>query len=92
MNIYFKGLSYRFEADELLQIIDDETFILGRNYRYGIINKDNEVIVEFLYDFLYKLNDDYYIYSINNKIGILDKNLNTVLSAEYTNIQFLVNI
>lgn len=88
IQVITKDNMFNLTGDDVTQYISKEKFIVKRNDRYGIINKDEKVLVDFLYDQLVKLTDDYFLYSIHSKIGILNSKYKIVINAEYDNIEF----
>jgi hypothetical protein len=92
LDIHTLDKSYRLEADYLSQIIEKEQFIVEKSDKYGIIDKDGKIILEFLYDFLIKTDDGYIIFVVGEKIGFMDKSFKTILSATYDDINPTYNI
>ena len=92
IDIYLEESTLRFEADEIIQMTDDDLFIIERNDKYGILNKNKVIVIEFLYDFIYKTDDNYYIYEIDNKYGILNSKHQAIVPATYSNINVNFNI
>jgi hypothetical protein len=92
IEVYFHNSTYRFEGSSLIQIIENEQFIIERNLKVGILNKDKTILIEFIYDLLYKTDDGYFIFVINDKFGFMDSKFKTVVTATYTNINLSKNI
>jgi hypothetical protein len=92
LDVHLLQKSYRLEADYLSQIIDKEQFIVERSNKYGIIDKDGKIILEFLYDYLGKTDDDYIVFFVGDKFGFMDRNYKTILSATYDDVNPTYNI
>jgi hypothetical protein len=88
--------SIEFMYDEISQMVDDKTFIVVSDGKYGIVDNEGEVLVDFIYDILVYLDDDYYAYGIENdegqKIGILESNFDVLITAKYQDINIDYNI
>ncbi len=57
--------------------------VQGKNLKYGIINKKGNVVIDFLYDELDNLNENFVIYKENNKFGFINIFKNTKSDAIY---------
>lgn len=90
LQLHTKNKTYNLTGERLTQFISKEKFIVMRDHKYGIIDKNNKVVVEFLYDYLGKFTDKYYIYEVNNKYGIMNKDYKIIVNAKYDQIQHLL--
>lgn len=91
MDVYTYDNTYRLRGSSLIQIISNQRFIVERNGKYGLIDKDGNILIEFLYDGLYCFNDGYFLYQVNNKAGFMDSKYNTIVSATYGDVIFDIN-
>lgn len=76
----------RLEADDIIQILKKEKYVVFRSNKVGVINGDNEIVVEFLYDFMMLFGDGYIAFVLNNKIGFMDSAFKTIIPATYDDI------
>jgi hypothetical protein len=83
LDIYTLDDHIRLEADEFSQFLPDDLYLIARNDQYGVVDRDGNVEVEFLYDQLICLNDGFYIYSINDLYGVMDENFEIIATATY---------
>lgn len=88
LQVYTKDKIYNITGDRFYQYINKEKFIIERNDKYGIVDKNDKVLVDFLYDDLVKLIDDYYLYENNGKYGVMNSRYQVVLDAQYDAIEF----
>lgn len=82
----------RLEANGLIQILSKERYIVFRSGKVGVINGDNEIIVEFLYDFMSLSEDGYIGFLINNQIGFMNSSFDSKIPATFDDICLDYNI
>lgn len=90
--IYNDENTYNLEVFRVSMILDNETFIGIKDDSYGIIDKDNKIILDFDYEFLTLVNNEYYIFTKNDLMGLMDLDFNIVIDLEYDSINTSVNI
>lgn len=56
---------------------------INTNNKYGVIDSDGNVIIDFIYDKLITYKNNLYIAKMNDKYGIIDSKNKTVLNFEY---------
>lgn len=89
IEVYQGEESYRFEAGSIQQV-NEEGLLIYRNDKFGLVDWDDETIIDFHYDDLIYV-DEYYVYFNNDKIGILDDKGDTIVSADYTDLNLELN-
>lgn len=82
----------RLEADNLIQILSKNRYIIVRSSKVGIINDENQILVEFLYDFMSRSNDGFIGFVVNNQIGFMNSSFETKIEATYDDICVDYNI
>lgn len=58
-----------------IEHLHDDIFVAEKNNKSGIINTDNKILLDFKYEVIAYSNDLYFV-GENNKLKVLDKNLN----------------
>ncbi|MDY0139767.1 MAG: WG repeat-containing protein [Candidatus Izemoplasmatales bacterium] len=91
LNIYIDNSQYRIKGDDIGQVYTDK-FVVEKDEKYGIVNQDDEIILEFLYDYLVFTDDGFLIFVINEKFGIMDKNFDKIMIASYEALNPYYNI
>ena len=86
IDVYTKDDTFRIKADDIIQVLSNDRFIVERNGKVGIINGDGEILVQFLYDILFSSKDGYIVFEINGLYGIMDNKYKTIISATYDDI------
>ena len=70
--------------DSISYICDSETFLVSNNKKYGIVSKEGKIKINFLYDEIISIGQDYnlYIVNIDNKFGVIDENGKVIIHVE----------
>lgn len=92
IDVVLDSETIRLEADNIIQVLTKNRYIIVRSNKVGIINDDNEIVVEFLYDFMSMSNDGFIGFVLNNQIGFLDGAFKNVIEATYDDICIDINI
>jgi len=69
------------------RFIKNYAIVQAKNYKYGIINKKGNTVIDFKYENLNKLNEDFVIYKENEKYGYIDIKNNIQSGAEFENLR-----
>lgn len=86
INITSKKSSYRLKCDEVIQVLPKELFVVERDGKHGVVDQSGEVVIDFLYDQLLFFPDGYYLYMINDLIGLMDVKENIIFSNKYESV------
>lgn len=65
-----------------------ENFVVTRNFKYGVVNKEGIIIIPIKYDYIHE-DKNYYYVSDANKGKMFDKSGNIVVKKKYKNIKVL---
>lgn len=68
-----------------------EIVAMSNNDKYGIINSNGDILVDFIYDNILSYKNGLFIAQINGKYGIIDKNNKTILKFEYDTMSYAGN-
>lgn len=84
-NISIDGVS---DPNNITQMLNSKYLIVVNNdNKYGIIDYNGNIIIDFKYDYLSAYNNDnLFISKINNKYGIIDYNDKIIIDFKYDNI------
>ena len=75
--------------DEIISILNNgEGIICKKGDKYGIININNEIKIDFLYEDLKETKDNLFIAKENNKYGVIDLNKNIKIEFKYNKIEY----
>lgn len=91
VKLYTDQKMIEIEADEIIQYLANNQFIVLRNDQTGIINSKNEVILAFEYDGLAYTSDGYYLYQKDGLIGFMDHQFNVIVEGTYEAINIFYN-
>ncbi len=92
IEVHIEDKNYILSADDVAQILPDEKFIVERGNSYGIINAENQTVLDFNYDYLAHTQDGFYIFGSNGLYGVMDKNFDTIFPAENQDIAIAPNL
>jgi hypothetical protein len=67
-------------------ISKDNFFIVKKNNKYGLLDKNFKLVIPVEYDLIYFYDNDYFKVKKNNKFGIYDKNSKLVIPVEYDDV------
>lgn len=98
INAKLEGKLYRFDingkkedSDNITTILDTENekyFItIDENEKYGVIDKDSNIIIKNDYSYIEYAFNDYFIATKDEKAGVIDKDNNIKLDFNYSTIQ-----
>ncbi len=65
--------------------------LINNQYKFGVIDINNNNILDFKYDKIENINDKLLLIESNNKYGLIDINKNNILSFDSYNDIFIVN-
>lgn len=86
LKLYYNNTEYTIEADALLQVLPNDRYIVQRGLKVGIMNDQNEVLLDFEYDFIRQGLDGYAYFRQNGLYGILNDKYQEVIPATYTSV------
>lgn len=67
------SLLFPFKYEDISIAVEDSLYCVKLNGKYGIVDKDDKVIIPYMYDSeLYKVGDNKFVVSKDNKYGIID--------------------
>lgn len=88
--IHMKNKSITLDADSIVQFLNKDLFVVDRENKIGIIDKQNNIKLNFLYDGLFVMDDGYILFLINGKFGIMDSNYKTIVTAKYDSVNTFI--
>lgn len=82
-----------FDGDEYENIMFSGKFIVARkNGKYGVMDLQKNIIIDFKYDYLSYTNDEYlFVFMQDNKYGYIDINDNVIINPNYDFISEFTN-
>ena len=89
LDFYDKSLSY----EEVLESGNIGTFIVKKDNKYGVINKDGKILIDFKYKILEKFKGEFSIYQNfdNHKKGIIDSKGKILLNPIFDELYITKN-
>ena len=90
--LYNEENIYNLEVDNVTMVLENEEFIGVKDNLYGIIDKNNNVLLNFEFDSLRLVNNEFYVFEKNGLMGLMDLDYNIVVDLEYDRIFDEVNI
>lgn len=93
-HIYVDEQEIVLDSGNVLQVVSDDLFITS-NQEYnavGMINSDNQVIIEYVYKMLYQGSDGYFIMHRYGYFGILNPKYEVMVQPTYVGICFSYNL
>ena len=88
---YSGKLIRKLKIDFELGDFKDGVSICYQKRRYGLVNKDIQLITAIIYENICELDNGFYKVMRNNKYGIVDKSGNYIVSLKYNSIKVLEN-
>jgi hypothetical protein len=61
------------------------------NGKFGLVDKNNNIIVPYKYDLLYQFKNSFAPYKLNDKYGFIDENGNEIIPPKYEHLSFFDN-
>ena len=92
LSVYYDNKTILLNAQAITQVLPNDLYIVIRENKFGIINKDSEVILDFEYESLVQGSDGYIIFRENSRYGVLNSKYQEVVSAIYDGVWPWVNI
>lgn len=76
------GNMYTYIADDIISFYGDGITVVKRGLKVGLMGKDGKILIDFLYDNIYRTPDNYYIVYSSSKCGLLNSKYQSVIPIE----------
>lgn len=83
VKLYYEDDVIEVEADEFVQYVDPDHYILQRGLYKGMIDNENNVILPFEYINLFKSSDNFYIFETSEGIGFMNSQFEVLFEERY---------
>lgn len=65
--------------------------VISRSGKGGVVDYDNNILINFYYDTIHYTIDGYFLYEIDGKYGIMDKDGNLIVNAQFDDVNPDIN-
>lgn len=76
------GYTYHLLGDQVYQIYKNKVVVI-KDKKYGVIDLDNNIIIDYQYDFIQLFCDNFILVNNNYKYGVLDFKGHLIIPCEY---------
>jgi hypothetical protein len=92
LTLYLQDDSYYINADHVLFLCTEERFVVARDEDWGLVDKDNNVLLDFEYSYIYEFDDGYFLYMKDEVWGVFNSDYSDLFTGDYDYLGSPVNI
>lgn len=92
LKLYLPESTYDINADHIIFLCTEERFIVARGEDWGLVDKDNNILLDFEYSYIYEFDDGYFLYVKDEVWGVFNSDYSDLFTGDYDYLGSPVNI